>query len=191
MCVLAYASLPLTGTFWERLTQEAEAAHARTYFWISKSTCVWFKRLSHLLLGKFESPSAWCGNTMKQRQITAHRGRHFPLNELNNWSWCWSVLCCQASGWAELSPRLFTLNVYVTWRECQPSAAIALLLSDFVSHFGSHYCWFMSLSTEQFAPADKIKFHTLVQCQRPLLWVFVLMMILIAGDDANWPDGNT
>lgn len=45
----------------------------------------------------------------------------------------------------------------------------------------------MSLSAEQFAPADKIKFHTSVQCQLPLPWVFILMTILIAGD-GNEPD---
>lgn len=69
---------------------------------------------------------------------------------------------------------------------------LAVLMSDFVSHFGSHYCWFMSLSfTEQFAPADKIKFHTSVQCQLPLPWLLILMMYLIAGDDDNWPDADT
>lgn len=64
-----------------------------------------------------------------------------------------------------------------------------MLLSDFVSHFGSYYCWFMSLSAEQFAPADEIKHHTSVQCQIPVSWILILIIILIAGDD-NWPDAG-
>lgn len=90
----------------------------------------------------------------------------------------------QASDWAD---SLSACSHSTCGLKCQPSAAIALLLSDFVSHFGSHYCWFMSVSTEQFALADKIKFHTPVQCQLPLSLVFILMMILTAGDDDNWP----
>ena len=36
-------------------------------------------------------------------------------------------------------------HIYLMWHKCQPSAAITALVSDFVSYFGSHNCWFMSL----------------------------------------------
>lgn len=52
-------------------------------------------------------------------------------------------------------------------------------------------CWFMSPSPEPFAPADKIKFHTSVQCQLPPPGVLILTPILIAYDDNDVPHADT
>lgn len=122
--------------------------------------------------------SATCFNCVWFETLWKH-GNKIMFPDAKEW--------CHPSRLSLSSPWLLTLDIYLTWHECQPSAAITVLLSDFVSHFGSHYCWFMSHSAEQCAPADKIKFHTSVQCHLPLPWVLILMTIQTAGDDDNEP----
>lgn len=108
------------------------------------------------------------------------------LKNENNYSCCQTVT---SALW--LAPWLFTLNIYLMWHRCHPSAAIAVLLTDFASFFGSCCCWFMSPSPGAICPADKIKFHTSVQCQLPLPGVLILTPILIAYDDNDVPHADT
>lgn len=80
--------------------------------------------------------------------------RFLPLPSLNL-----KLSYKHALEWADSLRHCSNAHIYQMWHECQPSAAITALVSDFVSHSGSCSRWFMSLCgsvwREQSSPADK------------------------------------